>query len=275
MKLPVSQVIKRLRNERNITQEELANFLGVTCQSVSRWENGIAYPDVEFFPLIASYFGISTDVLFGTDEVTRKFKMQEYLSGIKELENIIDNKKFKMLESLLRAAIADFPENIYFNWKLCSLYWRMGLEYAKENLNTMRKCAQFVIDNDKSVDGSYRIGCIRVMIRVEDEERLGNWTKYVSESFDTSLPSIMASRFKYRKETENYNEQIQKNLRDSLRDTFLRDFGKIDKNGNPKPASRTAGQRTILSIIDSMRDASVEKDAWLAERAFAHLRLSS
>ncbi|MGN1345259.1 MAG: helix-turn-helix transcriptional regulator [Eubacteriales bacterium] len=45
MNLPISGVIRRLRRERDITQEELANALGVTYQSVSRWENDQAYPD--------------------------------------------------------------------------------------------------------------------------------------------------------------------------------------------------------------------------------------
>lgn len=59
MRLPISQVIKRLRKEKNITQEELARVLSVTYQSVSRWENDLAYPDVELIPLISNYFGVT------------------------------------------------------------------------------------------------------------------------------------------------------------------------------------------------------------------------
>lgn len=40
MKLKISEMIKRLRKEREITQEEFAEVLGVSCQSVSRWEKG-------------------------------------------------------------------------------------------------------------------------------------------------------------------------------------------------------------------------------------------
>lgn len=72
--LPISGVIRRLRRERDITQEELANALGVTYQSVSRWENDQAYPDMEMIPKIAGYFSISTDVLFGMDTSTRDAK---------------------------------------------------------------------------------------------------------------------------------------------------------------------------------------------------------
>ena len=72
MRLPISQVIKRLRKEKNITQEELATALNVTYQSVSRWETDQAYPDIELLPLIANYFEISTDVLLGTDEISNE-----------------------------------------------------------------------------------------------------------------------------------------------------------------------------------------------------------
>lgn len=70
MNIPMASVLRRYRRERNITQETLADALGVTFQSVSRRENGLAYPDVELIPKIAGYFGISADVLFGTDKDT-------------------------------------------------------------------------------------------------------------------------------------------------------------------------------------------------------------
>ena len=47
MKLNIGETIKKLRKERDITQEEFAEVLGVSCQSVSRWENNSCYPDIE------------------------------------------------------------------------------------------------------------------------------------------------------------------------------------------------------------------------------------
>ena len=47
MNLNVGDRIRCLRHEKDITQEEFAVVLGVSCQSVSRWENGICYPDIE------------------------------------------------------------------------------------------------------------------------------------------------------------------------------------------------------------------------------------
>lgn len=57
--------IKALRKGRDLTQEQLAAQLHVSPQAISKWENGIAMPDIMLLPVIASYFGVSTDYLLG------------------------------------------------------------------------------------------------------------------------------------------------------------------------------------------------------------------
>ncbi len=78
MKETMGQIIRRLRKERNLTQEELAEQLGVTFQAVSKWENDSGMPDVSQIVPIAHVFGVSTDVLFGTygkNETEEVFKI--------------------------------------------------------------------------------------------------------------------------------------------------------------------------------------------------------
>lgn len=53
------------RKEKGITQEELAEYIGVSKASVSKWETGQCFPDITFLPLLAAYFNISIDELFG------------------------------------------------------------------------------------------------------------------------------------------------------------------------------------------------------------------
>ena len=59
----IGRQIADMRMERGIRQEELANYVGVSTQAVSKWENGGA-PDIELLPKIADFFGVSTDFLF-------------------------------------------------------------------------------------------------------------------------------------------------------------------------------------------------------------------
>lgn len=88
MNIYFSENIKRLRKERDLTQEALADFLGVSFQAVSKWERGESYPDVEMLPEIAVYFGVSVDELLG---VNRAQNEQEILSIIEEYDNLTDS----------------------------------------------------------------------------------------------------------------------------------------------------------------------------------------
>ena len=61
----LSEQIYTLRKRRGLTQEVVAEKLGVTPQSISRWENGQSRPDVDMLPKIAAFFDVSVDALFG------------------------------------------------------------------------------------------------------------------------------------------------------------------------------------------------------------------
>ena len=60
----IGKQIALLRKERGIKQEELAGYVGVSTQAVSKWENG-GVPDTELLPAIADFFSVSVDSLFG------------------------------------------------------------------------------------------------------------------------------------------------------------------------------------------------------------------
>ena len=63
MKLNLGENIRKHRRRLDMTQDELADRLGVSFQSVSRWENGTTYPDMELLPEIADLFSVTVDAL--------------------------------------------------------------------------------------------------------------------------------------------------------------------------------------------------------------------
>ena len=67
MEMNMGRMIRKLRKERNLTQEELAEQLNITPQAVSRWESGAGLPDISQIVPLANVFGVTTDVLFGRD----------------------------------------------------------------------------------------------------------------------------------------------------------------------------------------------------------------
>jgi len=68
-KMTFSEKLKYLRKEKKISQEELAQVIHVTRQSVSKWETGTAYPDIEKMKILSDFYNISLDDLMDTDNV--------------------------------------------------------------------------------------------------------------------------------------------------------------------------------------------------------------
>ena len=71
--------IKKLRKEKGLTQETLADFLGVSFQTISKWERGETYPDITTLPVIASFFNVTIDDLLGVDKAKKEEKINEFL----------------------------------------------------------------------------------------------------------------------------------------------------------------------------------------------------
>lgn len=89
----IGKRIVSMRKERGIKQEELANYVGVSAQAVSKWENG-GVPDTELLPRIADFFKVSVDSLFGRS-VTDYSDLQ--LSLIKRINEIPCDQRFKLV----------------------------------------------------------------------------------------------------------------------------------------------------------------------------------
>ncbi len=92
MTIYLSENIKRLRRENNLTQETLAEFLGVTFQSVSNWERGESYPDITILPEIAGFFKVSIEELLGVNKAEDEENIKRLLE---EHDNFTDNELIK------------------------------------------------------------------------------------------------------------------------------------------------------------------------------------
>ena len=104
----IGEKIKALRKKANITQEKLAGYLGITFQSVSRWESGICYPDLEILPAVANYFNVTTDELLGVDIMNKQEKID------KIFEQVCENSSKGLIDEnieILRTAVNEFPND--------------------------------------------------------------------------------------------------------------------------------------------------------------------
>ena len=107
-KIKIGEKIRLLRKKNDVTQDRLAEHLGVTPQAVSRWESGVCYPDMNALPAIADYFSVSMDELLCYTGVQKAAKVKEYLA---EVEHLLDRDRITEALELLRRAMADVPSD--------------------------------------------------------------------------------------------------------------------------------------------------------------------
>ena len=127
MTIYLSENLKRLRREKGFTQETLADFLGVTFQSVSKWERGESYPDITMLPEIAGFFKVSVDDLLG---VNRAEDEAEIVKELEAYDNLTDKKlKLEIINRLKEKFPNDF--RILLRYMSCLVHFE---ENTPENV---------------------------------------------------------------------------------------------------------------------------------------------
>lgn len=186
MKLTIGDNIRTLRRANDMTQEQLADRLGVTYQSVSRWENGNAYPDIELLPAIAEIFGTSADKLLGMPEEEKikraKVLIENFCTATYETPD--DTEKLSaMLREIRRDKIFNDSWMIWFRTNNAVLW-------SKELLPEFRLLAEEILALDPKDTGT-----VETMAAIEDDEHIeGLLEKY---AYDTDLSRLNLLRVRY------------------------------------------------------------------------------
>lgn len=108
MEINLKEKIRTLRQQKNVTQETLANHLGITPQSVGKWERGEGFPDITLLPKIAFYFDVTVDELLCVDQI----KIEETINGYQNQSKVFKQtgENAKNLE-LWEKAYSEFPND--------------------------------------------------------------------------------------------------------------------------------------------------------------------
>lgn len=231
MTLSIGLNIKNLRTAKKYTQEQLATFLGVTSQAVSRWENSTTYPDIEMIPSIASFFGVTTDELFGINKDEKEKRRKEiYLEISKGYETGRNTGKDAI--SIAREYAAEFPsdEKIVLNLAdtIMRSLWHMESPDT-ELLNEAEKLYETVIDAAQCDNNRYeaiqRLAMLYAIVCKDEnkaESVIGRLPEmsYSAEcigSFIASLPISVLSI----KKTQDYIEKLTCALCGTLEDYII------------------------------------------------------
>ncbi|MBQ8577348.1 MAG: helix-turn-helix transcriptional regulator [Clostridia bacterium] len=134
--MTIGEKIRDLRKKNNITQETLAAYLNISYQSVSKWENGTASPDISHLVPLANIFNITLDELFDRGAETQAADMEVYLAKNMEFAHAgqIENRL-----SLWREALAKYPNNYRCMQMLANSLWqcRNSTAYSAEEKEAM------------------------------------------------------------------------------------------------------------------------------------------
>ena len=109
MKLNIGKNIKRLRGEKGVTQEQLAEVMNVTCAAVSKWERGETFPDITLLQPLAYYFGITIDELMGYDSERVKAQIDDTLGEYWKQYRKATKEGYEAARDIIASAYRAYP----------------------------------------------------------------------------------------------------------------------------------------------------------------------
>lgn len=210
MQIKIGKVIQCLRKERNLTQEQLAKFIGVSTPAVSKWESGNSYPDIELLPLLADFFNVSIDKLLNykidlsEEKVMKIYKELE--SGFARIEIDLSTEEPKEefrqdLESVKKLSnmyIEKYPKSYLLKLRICSLYQMYSYKFGKSELNDRVKETTNILEDivrntdDIQIKETALIILSNAYCMLEDYEKAELYLNMIHKSIgDTSVNLAM------------------------------------------------------------------------------------
>jgi len=168
----IGETIKKLRKQKDMTQEQLAEYLNISPQAISRWEINSTLPDITLIPMLANIFDVTTDMLLGVDIDAKEKRIEEI---VKEAQNYMFKKQKDEAEKLLRPALKEYPNSYKLMDKLAHVIF-VNVGYYNVNWNE---------DVKKRFKEGMKIG--EEEIKVIQEEIITLGEKILAECTDDNL----------------------------------------------------------------------------------------
>ena len=160
MNIKIGAIIKKLRQENNVTQDTLATAIGVTPQAISRWEAEGGYPDIELLPALADFFSVSIDELLGYKLSERE---QELADIKKEIDRIAEVGSIEEQVAYVRSVFAKYPNDNEIRESLAVSLYLLWEETRDESLpNEIENLSNTILKECDDEDTRY--GAILALI---------------------------------------------------------------------------------------------------------------
>ncbi len=192
MNLTIGEKIKKLRRERDLTQEEVAAHMGISFQAISKWERGDGYPDITMLPALSNYFKISVDELIGMDEITSAKRLEEINQAWNENRKL---KKHKENVALMKEALKEYPNNPLLLSQLYTSLERLdGSESEKranlkESITVQEQILRYC--DDSEMRGAALFNIADAYWRYGDQEKAIEYAKKLPNLFKTRETALV------------------------------------------------------------------------------------
>lgn len=138
MSILIGENIRKLRKEKEISQETLAERLGVTFQAVSRWERGEGYPDISMLPIIAGFFNVSTDELLGVSQNRQDEEVEKMILECMEYDA---HYAIEKLQDCIDEGLKMYPGNFkLMSWYVYAFQRKEPLKAIEVGTYVMNNC---------------------------------------------------------------------------------------------------------------------------------------
>ena len=152
--MSIGTTIKKLRRDRNITQEQLAELLGVSTNAVSQWECDKTAPDISHLPVLANIFEVSADVLLEID-IAKSKKQSEIKEFTAKYSEFHSQGKTEERLRLCRTMQKKYPNDETVRYYLMRV---LQNGYIDESFDEIVMLGEQLLDSDNM---EYRTGAIR------------------------------------------------------------------------------------------------------------------
>lgn len=270
MKLYIGENLKRLRNEKNVTQDAIAEYLGVTYQAVSRWENGLAYPDIEFLPELARFFEVSLEELLGTESDRNKIRQT-----VSECYRISESDKPEALAKL-RALERDHPNDWFIKQAICRVLINPKPESYEAVLPELRRYAAEGLKKCTVKDAWWFRLIVSLLIKAVPEEELNDWLKYIPVAYNPNYNTVLEERY-----IERSNPEKAKHYGSEAILANLLYLTKQYHNGNKTPeeiiVSRKYANDAMNAVIGEpyRKGGKVQNSIMIWERAANQVQIAA
>ncbi len=216
----IGKRIKELRKKNDLTQEKMADFLGVTYKAVSKWECGITVPDVFLIISIAKLLHVTTDDLLGVNSVDENERRAEIEAMYKKTWETGDLEE---RHRVAKMGVAEFPGDMkYMDWlgwttAMLSFSYKDDETYRAEQEKAI-KIFECVIENatNERTKASSIQGIVQYLsFRGRDEEAL-EYAKQYPENYSMSRDDVMLTCLHGKEETILTQKMLDTHLTDML-----------------------------------------------------------